>query len=183
MKKKYLTARAIFLVLACLCFNSVFAEDLLPNDSDHPSFTIYNENYILINKIMAKYGVDKEEAATIVKVAEEKAYPDFPTKKDILSIIAIESSFNKRANSGISLGLMQINFLANRKRFKKKSDLFDIEKNIEIGVGLLREYYEQLGSRKKAIQAYNVGIGNFLSGLCNRSYLHKFLSRKAWLGG
>lgn len=74
----------------------------------------------------------------------------FPSPKDILAIIHIESMYKPKAKLGPAIGLMQVN-----------GGSYLPKKNIDQGVALLQYLREKFGSRRKAIIAYNIGEGNF----------------------
>jgi hypothetical protein len=82
----------------------------------------------------------------------------------ILSVIKVESEFNPRAFSDAgAIGLMQVmpvtGVYVGRSLglwINDGDDLFDIEKNIQIGVVFLKECMERLGERK--------GLGYYFAG-------------------
>lgn len=132
---------------------------------------------IKIDKISSylstKYKRDIKEIKEVVKVAYKYGHKHhFPTHIDILAIIAIESSFNKYAvSSANAKGVMQV-------LYKRSS--FNLEDNVSDGVWLLKDYKAKLPV-EGAIQAYNVGIGNYKSGMRNIDYLNKFKTTKQQL--
>jgi len=82
------------------------------------------------------------------------AYYDFPKAVDIVAIAFIESTFRHDVVSNkAAIGVMQV--IGGSK---------DPLLNMQSGVALLREYYLKLGSTSAAIQAYNIGIGNYTKG-------------------
>ena len=104
--------------------------------------------------------------AEIISITRELAYSDFPKAADILSIIRIESGFNPEAKNKNSYGVMQVN-----------DGSWELSKNMQQGTNLLREYYIRTGSKKAAIMAYNVGIGNYFRSrlrVSQQEYLMKF---------
>lgn len=106
----------------------------------------------------------------IRKIAQELAYDDFPKASDIFTIIRIESAFNPKAVNGVSNGVMQVNHAP-----------FDIRRNMQQGVAILREYYLITKSKEGAIKAYNVGIGTYLKGhliAAQNDYYSKFQSQR-----
>jgi hypothetical protein len=125
-----------------------------------------NTDHRLISHISNKYNVEPDKVQEIVKTATIKSDTSFPTKLDILAIIAIESRFNQyaKAKTSSAKGLMQILY---------KPTSYDIETNIDDGARLLKDYSYML-PKDAAIQAYNVGIGAYLSGVRNKDYLNKF---------
>lgn len=107
----------------------------------------------------------------ILSAVEKYAHPVFPTKRDILAIISVESGFNPKAYSQKNVGLMQINLPANGRKLRNRS----IDENIRVGVDLLREYFGLLDGNKRAtILSYNAGIGNYKKGRYNSQYWVKF---------
>ena len=86
----------------------------------------------------------------------------------ILSVINIESNFDKEAHSKANaLGLMQIrlqtaNDMAKRNNAKllEEKDLFDAEINIEYGCCYLRYLLDYYNNIELALCAYNAGLGN-----------------------
>lgn len=126
--------------------------------------------------IADKYDVDVQLAIDIVKLAKKYQKPGFPTAKDILAIIAVESEFDPEAVSGLkhdpAVGLMQV-----RPKVWKLDPtmLRDPEASIQKGSEILHQYYRHLhGDKASAIQAYNVGMQNFQQGTEAPNYLFKF---------
>lgn len=117
-----------------------------------------------------KYSKPSTYIENIVSITKKYAVYDFPTHLDVLSVIAVESSFNKHAvSSAKAKGLMQILY---------KPTTFEEDQNILDGVILLREYYQELGSAPAAVQAYNVGITAYKKGKRAPNYLKKFNKEK-----
>lgn len=142
-----------------------------------PALTTYwverptdEQNNKLVRHISNKYGVESDKVELIVNTANEHSDDKFPTSTDILAIIAIESKFNQyaKAKGSSAKGLMQVLY---------KPTSYNIEDNIADGTNLLKKYAEVL-PRDAVIQAYNVGIGAYLSGVRNTSYLVKFKQAK-----
>jgi len=78
----------------------------------------------------------------------------------VLSIIQVESNFNPRAISYRgAYGLMQINLAVWEDELKiDRNRIFDITYNIDLGLRVLRRYYdESRGNLKRAIHLYNNG--------------------------
>lgn len=133
--------------------------------------------------IQAKYKVDKQKASEIIQLAQKYEKKTFPRVKDILSVVAIESSFKQTSVSPLkndpAMGLMQV-----RPGVwgLEKSDLSTPEKQIKVGVDILHKYYEKLGSEDKALHAYNIGITNFRRGTgLNPAYVEKFKKARTWI--
>jgi hypothetical protein len=102
---------------------------------------------------------------TISKCIDDK----FPCETDVLAIIAIESSFQEKAiSSAKAKGYMQILY----------TKTHTVEENIKAGVWLLKDYHRRLGSIEAAVQAYNVGLGNYRKGMRNRKYYDKYVKAK-----
>lgn len=130
-----------------------------------------------INKITTLTKAPRELVISIVDQAEELSYKDFPKKSDILALIAVESTFRNTVTDGLgSCGLMQVNAKANRLDPAVVCTL--PMTNMFHGVRILRDNFERLGNPRKALLAYNVGLGNFLKGNYNEDYHHKFLKWK-----
>lgn len=128
-----------------------------------------NKNQKLINYISKEYKIDVGKAEYIVSKVEEGTLNNFPSKIDVLSIIAIESKFKAEAVSKKgALGWMQI-------KYKKVQSEYE---NILAGVELLTTYNKLLGSEKAAIQAYNVGIKNYKDGVRNEQYYQNYFKTK-----
>lgn len=127
-----------------------------------------------VRVITRKYGIDEQLADEIVEVARKKANKHI-TLRDIVAIIGIESGFRPYVCSQLrpdpACGLMQIR--AGIWRINA-NDLRDIEKNIEHGTRILTHYYELLGRKDSAIQAFNIGITAFQEGKRNDEYLEKY---------
>lgn len=121
---------------------------------------------LFVNPVFAK-SQQVEPSEKLVIIAHMLAFPDFPKAHDILAIAKIESRFNEKARNGISRGVMQVNH-----------GPWDLTLNVQAGVKLLRSYYEQLGSAKAAIVAYNIGIGNYIRGKRNPTYFAKYQGAK-----
>lgn len=78
----------------------------------------------------------------------------------VLSIIQVESNFNPKAISYMgAYGLMQINLSVWEKELGiNKEKIFDIGYNIDLGLQVLKIYYdESKGDLKRAIHLYNNG--------------------------
>ena len=122
------------------------------------------------------YNISDKFALKVVELAHKYANQTFPTAKDILAIAAIESSFNPKAISGLksdpAIGLLQV---------RPKIWGIDPQKlegsigmQISTGAKILNLYYRKLHSKNAAIAAYNVGLGDFMSGNDASGYVNKF---------
>jgi soluble lytic murein transglycosylase-like protein len=103
----------------------------------------------------------------------------------ILAVIKVESEFNPRAYSDAgAIGLMQVMPVTGRYVGRslglwidREEDLYDIEKNIQIGVVFLKECIERLGEQR--------GLGYYYAGR-NTKYYHLYTRRitaakKLWI--
>lgn len=136
-------------------------------------------NEILAAKISNYYKKPLETVSQIVEYSKEFAHEEFPTQRDILAIIAVESSFNPEAKFQGSRGLMQVLVKTHAKRILGP---FDVREQIRVGTEILREYYLQTGKvRDAAVMAYNVGPGAYQKGVRPDHYLSKFRREVAWL--
>lgn len=131
----------------------------------------------LVSVVTDEYKISKQEAEKIVKLVKKYEKPSFPQAHDLLAVIGIESSFNPHAKSGLkvdpALGLTQIR----PKMWGIKPAVLkgNIEVQIKKAVDILTHNYERLGSKDKAIHAYNVGITNVIQGKgSNLSYVAKW---------
>jgi len=129
----------------------------------------------LLTDVLDNYKISKEEALKIVKLAVTHEHPTFPTARDILAIIGIESEFNDDAKSKLkndpALGLMQVR---PETWDLDETDLDTPEKQIKVGSEILKKYFDRLHDKDKAVHAYNVGITN----LKNRKHLNPGYVRK-----
>lgn len=76
-----------------------------------------------------------------------------------MAVIFKESSFNPNADSGSSVGLMQINRI-NHKWLSKEvgfTDFFDPEQNVTAGLYMLRDLFEKYEDPALVLMAYNMG--------------------------
>lgn len=119
----------------------------------------------LVSVAAGKYDVNPQIVKQAVSSAIKYAQTDFPTAKDILAVIGVESSFKPNATSQLKTdparGLMQIRpgvWNLPDSSFKT------IDSQIKTGAEILRKYYLQLGSREAALHAYNVGLTNHKKG-------------------
>ncbi len=146
-------------------FSSLLGMCMVPYDGDvqivkHPALVVH---------ISQEYKKPHIKVIDILSLVDSKVDKDFPRKSDILAVMAIESRFKESARSSSgATGLMQILYIRTAST----------EENIKAGIWLLRDYRKRLGSEKAAIQAYNVGIGNYLKGKRNNSYYNKYLIAK-----
>ena len=131
---------------------------------------VVEKHYKLKSYISAKWNIPHQQVSKIVDTADNFSPYTFPNMYDTLAVIAVESSFRQYAVSYANAkGLMQILY---------KSTSFDVENNIIDGTVLLRDYYTHFNSEDKAIESYNVGIGNYKKGIRNKEYLSKVKQHK-----
>ena len=81
---------------------------------------------------------------------------DFPF---VMSVIYHESSFRPNADSGSSVGLMQINRI-NHEWLSEElglTDFFDPEQNVTAGLYMLRDLFDKYENPRLALMAYNMG--------------------------
>lgn len=79
----------------------------------------------------------------------------------VLSVITVESRFNKYAVSSVgAIGLMQIMPFWLKQKKSPSNDLFDINTNIHLGCSILREYLDrENGNLYYALGRYNGSRG------------------------
>ena len=76
-----------------------------------------------------------------------------------MALIFRESSFKPNADSGSSVGLMQINRI-NHEWLSKElgiTDFFDPEQNVEAGLFMLRDLFDKYEDPAKVLMCYNMG--------------------------
>lgn len=81
-----------------------------------------------------------------------------------MAVIFNESSFNPKADSGSSVGLMQIN-RCNHAWLTKEvgfTDFFDPEQNVTAGLYMLRNLFEKYEDPALVLMCYNMGEGKAL---------------------
>lgn len=132
-----------------------------------------------IETIASRYGADSDLVEQVFELAKKYEKPGFPTARDILAIIAVESDFNPDAVSQLktdpAVGLMQVR---PQKWKMSPEELKDPETSIRVGSAILHKYYKHLrGNKEAAVQAYNIGMKNFRQGQESPNYLNKFVVR------
>lgn len=134
----------------------------------------------LVKTVMKYHNISEATASEIVAYAQKYERETFPTAKDILAVIGIESKFNPKAVNGPasnpSVGLMQT-CPNSWKRIFHPSELKTIEGQVKRGSEILATYYKTLGSRDAAIKSYNIGIGAYQRGMAKLSaqqYIGRF---------
>jgi soluble lytic murein transglycosylase-like protein len=110
----------------------------------------------------------------IVKVVYEKSRAYGFNPNLILSLIQIESNFNPNAvSSKGAYGLMQVNYSVWKEELDINNlKIFNIEYNVELGLKILRRYFEKSrGNLLAALHLYNNG---YLHN--NQKYKHQVVS-------
>jgi len=130
----------------------------------------------LATEIARTYKCDPKLALEVVELAHKHADPVFPTAQDIIHLIGVESSFNPTAVSGLkkdpAYGLTQIRPETNGLT---RADLQTPEAQIIHGVKKLKHYFNRLkGDKNATLQAYNIGLKNYLRGKKAPKYIKKF---------
>lgn len=150
-----------------------------PKPVEQPTPQIDPKEQLAIEQISSRYGADPTFVQEVIALAKKYQKPGFPSARDIIAIIAVESEFDPEAVSGLSrdpaVGLMQV-----RPGVWgiDPEELKDPETAIKIGADILHKYYRHLNFDKHAaVQAYNVGLTNFRQGEDNPRYLMKYLKR------
>ena len=116
----------------------------------------------IANKIVKKYNIDIDDAMLYVKLAKKYEKPVWPKAKDLLAVMAVESSFDPDAISSLkydpAVGLMQI-----RPKIwgMSSGSLSTPEQQIKAGVEILSKYHDKLKNPTDTLHAYNIGITNF----------------------
>lgn len=78
----------------------------------------------------------------------------------VLGVVQVESDFNPRAvSSRGAYGLMQVNLPVWKNEYAIDSQkIFNIDYNLELGLKILRQYYDETGGNlKRALHLYNNG--------------------------
>lgn len=135
--------------------------------------------YKLVKFVASRFKKPEAIIREIVIAAEKYSKPGFPTTTDLLAVIAVESTFNTNAHHKGSWGLMQVEAKSHHDLYR--GNLTNIDTNIRVGSEILTQYYGMTHSRTGAIMAYNVGIGSYLNGYRNRTYLRKVEKEKLLL--
>lgn len=158
---------------------AVVQQQAAPKPVEQPKAELSEKEKLAIEQISQRYGADPEFVEQVIQLAKKYQKPGFPTARDIIAIIAVESEFDPEAVSGLSkdpaIGLMQVR---PGKWGIDPEDLRDPEKAIKIGADILHKYYRHLhGDKDGAIQAYNVGMSAYKQGEENPDYLYKYNQR------
>lgn len=141
--------------------------------------TLSTKDIKVSQAISEKYKCSTEVAQKVVYHASEHAYQDFPTRDDILAIIAMESRFNPFAKQGGSFGLMQVLLKTHKGLITNKNS---VEDQVRVGSIILRQYYIDAGrSRKAAVMSYNVGPGAYKKGVRPTKYYKSYTDNVGWV--
>ena len=131
----------------------------------------------LTQVVLDKYRIAPGKAEEIVNLAIKYEKPVFPKAEELLAIIGIESSFNPNAKSNLkhdkAVGLTQV-----RPKIWgiHAADLKNnLDKQVKLGADILDKYNHKLGSKDKAVHAYNIGLTNMRHGKgLNPGYVEKW---------
>lgn len=108
-----------------------------------------------------KYKRDPKEVRQVIRAAIKHSNDTFPTARDLIALVGVESSFNPKAVSQLkkdpAVGLTQIR--PGVWGIDPK-DLSTIDQQMSQASRILQKYYKLTGSREDALHAYNIGIGN-----------------------
>jgi hypothetical protein len=116
----------------------------------------------LVHALAERFHKPETLIQRVVAAATNSAHEGFPSRDDILAIIAVESGFNPQARYKGSHGLMQVQMSSHRKDLQGRS-ISGVEYNVALGSDILYGYYMALGCDKRgAVLAYNAGIGSYL---------------------
>lgn len=147
-----------------------------------PEITEEMEMRFLATAIARKYRINAELSFEIVELAHKHADEVFPQALDILALIAVESSFNPKAVSKLkrdpARGLMQVR--PGIWGVDPKA-LNSVEKQIVVGVRILKKYYGRTGDAEGTFHAYNMGITNYRRGRTNPGYVAKIAAERDFL--
>jgi hypothetical protein len=128
--------------------------------------------------ISSRYKVDPEFVKKVIYTANKYSDDVFPTKRDIIVLIGIESSFKPKATShlkrDVAVGLTQIRPHVWRHIIKNKNELNSVDNQIKYAAIILKHYHKLTGTREGAILAYNNGLTAYRQGRYTRRYLVKF---------
>lgn len=161
-----------------------FSQEIEYDTYEHLS--VLPSNTTLALKVQKRFTTKSSSLIVdVVKYADKYARPDFPTKVDILSVIAIESSFNPKAVSNLktdpAIGLTQIR-PGQWSHKIKKNELISIENQVKYAAEILEINYQSLNKDPKlALHAYNLGLTAAKRGDRNMNYVDKFQREKSYL--
>ena len=148
---------------------SVLLVGMLISIPTYDTTVVFRKDHKLIEYISKEYKIDVGKINDLVLKVEKLTSNNFPSKIDVLSIIAIESRFKTNAlNKSGAKGWMQIKYKL----------VHSEHENILAGIELLTNYNNKLKSERATIEAYNVGITNYKNGIRNPDYYNKYIKTK-----
>ncbi len=111
--------------------------------------------------LMKEYKKDFKEAKwwanEVIKASDKN--PNVSTK-EILTLIAVESTFNKRPKGNRNVGPMQVN--KGVWSGKTKYNIYKPDENIQLGTEVFSKYKRECrGSTECAFKSYNIGPGAY----------------------
>ena len=113
----------------------------------------------LVAHLSRRYMVPSDAVGPMVRAARDAAREVGLDPLLLLAVVAVESSFNPAAQSGVGAkGLMQIIPKFHRARLDEyggEEAVFDPESNILVGARILREYVRRTGTLVAGLQFYN----------------------------
>ena len=147
-----------------LVFDETLRQRLIEAINDSESFT---DKYVAevwltdMSQRMRRYVKNKEERIAILKVLHEEAKRVDIAPELILSVIQVESAFNRFAISSVGArGLMQVMPFWLKEIGKPHENMFDIRVNLRMGCTILRYYLDREKNDKiKALARYNGSVG------------------------
>lgn len=145
-------------------FDENLRQRLIEAINDSESFT---DKYVAevwltdMSQRMRRYVKNKEERIAILKVLHEEAKRVDIAPELILSVIQVESAFNRFAISSVGArGLMQVMPFWLKEIGKPHENMFDIRVNLRMGCTILRYYLDREKNDKiKALARYNGSVG------------------------
>ncbi len=184
----------LFASVACLLvtisgINTFF--DTKPQQSDTiptvsacviPEAQLIESRDHFVEVVTSKFKIKQAFAEKVVDYAIQYQHEEFPTAHDLLSLIAVESSFRPKVYSNLkrdpAYGLTQIRPNAWRHKYKR-SQLESIENQVKFAAEILAHNYKRLNDKNLALQAYNIGLTAVLQGRENWRYVDKFYAESA----
>lgn len=128
--------------------------------------------------ITERYNVDEQFAYHVVRVIDQYTDETFPTKKDMVVLIGIESSFRPHIKSKLKRdkaeGLTQIRPGVWKHIIKDRKELRSVDGQIKYAVMILKKYHQLIGTKQGALLAYNNGLTNYRKGKYSMRYWDKF---------
>jgi len=130
---------------------------LLSLNPIQPSQCLPGREYIemkVADRLAESFNISRSDAQLAVSLAYKFGGDTFPTPVDVLSVMAVESSFKPQAihKIGPSVGLMQVNVKVHGKEVQHSSVT-----NVRTGVEILTQYRNRLKTNRQALLAYNLG--------------------------